>query len=1335
MSQLQPKDRLCQLYIVAALLPVVLVAAKSATAATYYVSTTGNDMSGNGTLAKPWRTIQKGQSHLQPGDTLLIRGGRYNESVDLTVQGTEANPITLRAFPGEVPILDGTEPVTGWERCQNGDTSLIVQGVINPYWSNIYRLRIHASRLPKDPSKFMLFEAGAHLRLARDPDQVLGYGLDASLFYPLTSSSYGLTEFLFDDGVGRPTSRPDNYWIGAWIDIHSHAANNVIVRRTIAGNSQADHTISFDVPLSQPISYGSVPDSYSMANHPHVLDSPGEFFHTLTADEDGYYTFYLWPKDEDHLSSEITIASKERGISVRFRSYVIIDGLVIAGYVNEGITAYEYDPDYIDGIVVRNCTIEDCGNSGVSIRRARDSVVEDCIVRRVGQFGIYMARGSNGTIQRCDVKDSERTNIYMATMERSRLLHNVCRGSSGVHGNGMAVYIDSKTILIAYNYFQNSNLALQSIQDVVVYANVVEEACSLWPDDSGPTHGYHVYLHNTLMSSISLNNNAENVPYPNYVIFNNVLSGLNGFDKREFRERSHNIWKAYGWRQTAANGWSLGAGEVDARSVSYEDLFLPLGADNAPYTLPPGSLMIGAGKNIQGILSDASISASGRCISEDFPDFDFTRDAAGKVWKNPPSVGAYEYQPGGVDQSPVALIDQPSSNVVIPYDQRTTIILDGSRSYDPDGGQLVNWIWTDSQGTAIANGKQAIAALAAGPHIITLTVTDDEGRSASRSVSFSVQAPPADNEHPTATMVLEPQMIRVRFNKPVDAASASDPENYTVHGVSPDVLQFDSATNEAIITTSPLTHAETYSVTVANVRDMAGNVMPPTRLTGTYDSGLVGLWRFTEGTGTTTADASGKGHAGRLVGPAWAGYSGLAFDGANDYVEVPDAADLDLRNAFTLGVWVRLNAYDNDWPKLIIKPHTAYDAPWEMYAIDLGRYGNTPRLLISDGAAGGRSAVATNTNCILPLNEWHHIAASYDGAIMTVYVNGKVIATQPADFQIGTNNMPLCIGGRRGVNSFNGYIDDVCVYNRALTAAEIMDLHKPGRQVAHWKFDTYSGPSAADVSEYASAGALTNGPLWTGYGQLRFDGVNDSVDCGAEAHLNQKSSLTLCAWICPESFGLKGDARIVDKGNESAGFAFYLKGGIRGLAWKAGNAEVTSAEDAIRLNEWQHVAVSYSDASDTVTFYVNGKAKGTVTGYTTNPADSADVPLIIGNNAALAAGFKGMISDVRLYSRALTAEEIDLIYRTYEVRENKLVAFEVAADGYTYALQAGQTLPAGATFADGVFSWRPWYNQAGNYTFHFDVAGQAGLTQSIPVVVENVILNDWYRIWLDLLGK
>jgi len=296
--------------------------------------------------------------------------------------------------------------------------------------------------------------------------------------------------------------------------------------------------------------------------------------------------------------------------------------------------------------------------------------------------------------------------------------------------------------------------------------------------------------------------------------------------------------------------------------------------------------------------------------------------------------------------------------------------------------------------------------------------------------------------------------------------------------------------------------------------------------------------------------------------------------------------------------------------------------------------------------------------------------------------------------------------------------------------------------VGHWRFEEYSGTTVMDSSPYANNGLLMNGPQWTtGQGPcLSFDGVNDCVDCGTGSSLNLTGDLTVTSWIYLENYGLIGDARIVDKGDAPAGFVFYLKDGLHSLAYQAGAAEVVSDSEAIRLNEWQHVAVSYSSASGTVTFYVNGQTAGIVTNYQTDPVDSADAPLIIGNTASLGRGFEGMLSDVRLYNRALTAEEIDLIFRTHEVHENKPFAFQLAATDingapYTYVLQAGQTLSSGATFTDGFFSWRPWYNQSGTYNLTFEVPGQPDLTQAVSIVVDDVPLANWYRLWLESIDK
>ena len=154
-----------------------------------------------------------------------------------------------------------------------------------------------------------------------------------------------------------------------------------------------------------------------------------------------------------------------------------------------------------------------------------------------------------------------------------------------------------------------------------------------------------------------------------------------------------------------------------------------------------------------------------------------------------------------------------------------------------------------------------------------------------------------------------------------------------------------------------------------------------------------------------------------------------------------------------------------------------------------------------------------------------------------------------------------------------------------------------------------------------------------------------------------------------------------------------------------------------------------------MTFYVNGQPAGGGN-YQTNPNDSANAPLIIGNRAALDRGFQGMLSDVRIYSRALAADEISAIYRTYEDKEtqnqwNRYLSFEFSTiDSDDYVAQDPLALPAGATFTDSIFTWRTWYNQAGSYEITFEVPGKPGLTQSVPMIVENVTLAPWYRRFL-----
>ena len=92
------------------------------------------------------------------------------------------------------------------------------------------------------------------------------------------------------------------------------------------------------------------------------------------------------------------------------------------------------------------------------------------------------------------------------------------------------------------------------------------------------------------------------------------------------------------------------------------------------------------------------------------------------------------------------------------------------------------------------------------------------------------------------------------------------------------------------------------------------------------------------------------------------------------------------------------------------------------------------------------NAAASSSRGHRPLaaNTWIHLAATYDGSALRLYVNGVLVATKPAIGSITTTNLPLHIGGDALNEWFNGRLDDVRVYNRTLTPAEIQtDMNAP----------------------------------------------------------------------------------------------------------------------------------------------------------------------------------------------------------------------------------------------------------------------------------------------------
>ena len=171
------------------------------------------------------------------------------------------------------------------------------------------------------------------------------------------------------------------------------------------------------------------------------------------------------------------------------------------------------------------------------------------------------------------------------------------------------------------------------------------------------------------------------------------------------------------------------------------------------------------------------------------------------------------------------------------------------------------------------------------------------------------------------------------------------------------------------------------------------------------------------------------------------------------HINVDGASRFDIRDALTLSVWVNVVDYAK-FGKILVKPVAGGAEPWELYALDLSGDNGMPRFIISSGTAGEWYG-AWDAGFTAPLRKWFHLAATYDGNRMTLYIDGQarpttmhrydgaLHAVDHVTVKIGTNDEPLRIGayGEAGEASVNGLLDDLRIYNRALTADEVCALH------------------------------------------------------------------------------------------------------------------------------------------------------------------------------------------------------------------------------------------------------------------------------------------------------
>jgi len=213
-------------------------------------------------------------------------------------------------------------------------------------------------------------------------------------------------------------------------------------------------------------------------------------------------------------------------------------------------------------------------------------------------------------------------------------------------------------------------------------------------------------------------------------------------------------------------------------------------------------------------------------------------------------------------------------------------------------------------------------------------------------------------------------------------------------------------------------------------------------------AGLIGWWKLDETSGRDVEDTSGNENIGKILSgmPRWQSSGGkiggaMLFDGKGDYVHLANESNFDFAGEVTVEAWIKVNQFDKEWQAIVTKG----DSAWRLQRHEVTaaiEFACTGLQIPSGSQYGGLYG-----NKAVNDGKWHHVAGVYDGEKMYIYVDGIVDVSQPASGAIATNDHPVFIGENAEMTGrfWNGLIDDVRVYNYALSEGQITALYNEGK--------------------------------------------------------------------------------------------------------------------------------------------------------------------------------------------------------------------------------------------------------------------------------------------------
>jgi len=366
------------------------------------------------------------------------------------------------------------------------------------------------------------------------------------------------------------------------------------------------------------------------------------------------------------------------------------------------------------------------------------------------------------------------------------------------------------------------------------------------------------------------------------------------------------------------------------------------------------------------------------------------------------------------------------------------------------------------------------------------------------------------------------------------------------------------------------------------------------------------------------------------------GQYSMNFDGVDDYANIGNDINNKIlaSNEFTFSIWSNPKSFIGTTNSLFRGGSTGANSIY-LYLKDTNQiiYG-----LWTDGTGSDETSITLPSG--IALNDWALYTMVYDGSNLIFYKNGAYEnqITKTGNIELDTQDFFLASRGG-GSHWFNGSLDDVRIYDRALTTEEIADIYANNslandvRQSNANRFNFEEGTGTTTAGQPII-------PL--DVQQVEFDGINDYVNLGTGINVGT-NNYTFLVWINLNNYDSNWESLF---GGDVGSFSLGIKGTSGNIkATKVNTADAGTGALNVELNQWTLVGAILDQSNNQITYIKNNvldtpRSLGSANSFSTN----TDAIGVRKSTAVIDGYFNGSMDEVRIYDRALTTTEIELLY-------------------------------------------------------------------------------------------